>query len=290
MRTKIRLLIGLTAAAVVAAIVTPAGSAATVTLGPLGPCCFEELPLHYDAAPGETNDVQIFMSVFGGGSFNGAPSGTWIVVDNSAPITAGAGCTSLDAHTAKCSEPPGSTELFLHAIVNLGDMDDSLHGEGACGSIIIPEEDLCGVTADGGDGDDRLYSPDVGYSSLDGGNGADRLFAGTKGIRDPSYNSSELLGGTGNDRLTGHGQRDSILGGPGNDLLRGNGGNDYLAGRDGRDVVGGGDGRDTILGGSGNDVLWARDGFKDFVGGGSGSDRARRDVGLDSLHSIEAFF
>ena len=76
------------------------------------------------------------MTVFGDGS----PSRTWIVVDNNASITAGAGCTSLDAHTAKCSQPPGSTELFLHAIVNLGDMDDSLHSEAAWGTFIIPEE------------------------------------------------------------------------------------------------------------------------------------------------------
>ena len=59
MGTKLRVLIALVAAATVASILTPSGGAATVTLGPLGPCCFEALPLHYDAAPGETNDVQI---------------------------------------------------------------------------------------------------------------------------------------------------------------------------------------------------------------------------------------
>jgi Ca2+-binding RTX toxin-like protein len=290
MFAKLRFLITLAAAAALASMITPVGGAATVSLEPLGPCCFQELPLHYNADPGETNDVQIFMTVFADGSIPGAPAGTWIVVDNGAPTTAGAGCTSLDSHTVKCSEPPGSTELYLHAFVNLGDMNDSLHSESACGTIIVPEEDLCGVTGDGGDGDDWLYSPAVGYSMMSGGSGADRLFAGTKGTWDPSYNSSTLLGGTGNDRLAGHGQRDRILGGPGNDLLRGNAGNDYLAGRDGNDVVGGGVGRDTVQGGSGNDELWARDGFRDVVRGGSGSDRARRDAGLDSLYSIEAFF
>jgi serralysin len=268
MRTKLRLLIALAAAAAVASIVPPAGGAATVSLGPLGPCCFRELPLHYDAEPGETNDVQIFMTVFGDSS----PSGTWIVVDNSATITAGADCTSLDAHTAKCSEPPGSTELFLHAIVNLGDMDDSLHSESACGTLIIPEEGLCGVTADGGDGADRLYSPNVGYGFMNGGTGADGLLAGSKNAWDPYCNSSELHGGAGNDQLAGRGRPDELFGG------------------DGKDVVRGGRGRDVIQGGPGNDELWARDGFKDVVRGGSGSNRARRDVGLDVLHSIEAFF
>jgi hypothetical protein len=107
MRTELRLLIVLVAAAAVASIVTPAGGAATLSLGALGPCCFSELPLHYDAEPGETNDVQIFMTVFGDGPFNGAPSGTWIVIDNGAAITTGAGCTSLDAH----SEVFGATRL-----------------------------------------------------------------------------------------------------------------------------------------------------------------------------------
>ena len=268
MRTRLRLLIALVVAAAVASIVAPAGGAATLSLGPLGPCCFQELPLHYDAEPGETNDVQILMTVFSDGS----PSGTWIVVDNSASITAGSGCASLDAHTAKCSEPPGSTELFLHANVNLGDMDDSLHSESACGTLIIPDEDVCGVTADGGEGDDLLYAPDVGSGGMNGGSGADRLIAGSKNAWDSDYNTTSLHGGAGNDFLTG--------------LRR----PDYLAGGAGNDVVHGGRGRDLIKGSTGNDVFWVRDGFKDVVRGGSGRDRARRDAGLDLLRSIEAFF
>jgi hypothetical protein len=86
MRTKLRLLTALVSAAAVASIVAHAGRAATVSLDPVGPCCDSELPLHYDADPGETNEVQIFMTV---SPTYGSPSGTWIVVDNSASITAG---------------------------------------------------------------------------------------------------------------------------------------------------------------------------------------------------------
>jgi Ca2+-binding RTX toxin-like protein len=154
--------------------------------------------------------------------------------------------------------------------VNLGDMNDSLRSESACGTYIIPEEDLCGVTADGGEGDDLLFSPDVGYGVMNGGNGADRLVAGTKSAWDPYYNSSELHGGAGDDELDGRGRQDELFGGAGNDVVRG------------------GRGRDVLGGGPGNDKLWARDGFKDVVRGGSGFDRARRDA-LDSLVSIEAF-
>ena len=80
MRIKLRFLIALAAAAAVASIVAPAGGVATVSLGPLSPCCFQQLPLHYDAEPGETNDVQILMTLLSDGSL----SGTWIVIDNSA--------------------------------------------------------------------------------------------------------------------------------------------------------------------------------------------------------------
>jgi Ca2+-binding RTX toxin-like protein len=287
MRNKLRLLLALVAAAAVASIVAPAGGAATVSLDPVGPCCDSELPFHYDADPGETNEVQIFMTVH---AVYGSPTGTWIVVDNGATITAAAGCVSLDAHTAKCSEPPGSTELFLHAIVNLGDMNDSLRSESACGTYIIPEEDLCGVTADGGEGDDLLFSPEVGYGVMNGGDGADSLIAGTKSAWDPYYNSSELHGGSGSDHLAGRGRQDELFGGEGNDLLRGNGGADLVAGGDGKDVVGGGSGQDVIRGGPGNDELWARDGFKDVVRGGLGTNRARIDVGLDVVRGIQSFF
>ncbi|MEN2990333.1 calcium-binding protein [Tistrella sp. BH-R2-4] len=55
-----------------------------------------------------------------------------------------------------------------------------------------------------------------------------------------------ILGGTGDDALTGSVWSDMILGGGGADILNGGGGSDLLAGGDGADIIDGGDGFDLV--------------------------------------------
>jgi Ca2+-binding RTX toxin-like protein len=72
-----------------------------------------------------------------------------------------------------------------------------------------------------------------------------------------------LLGGQGNDSITGSAGDDIIIGNSGNDIIKGGGGDDIIYGGGGNDIIDGGDGNDTIYGGAGNDIIT----------GGAGADR-----------------
>jgi len=229
--------------------------------------------------------------------------------------------------------------------INGGAGDDSIFGHGGDDAITGGEgaDDLIGGLGndriDGGPGSDLLESPIAGYGIaetpspadsggsdvLDGGSGLDtvsyqlrldpltitldgRANDGARGENDrigPSVES--VVGGSGNDTLTGsrrsdglygysgndtlHGGRgdDTLDGGPGNDVVLGEAGADVVAGGHDQDVVDGGRGRDSIYGEyavgcngtdaclGGADVIRARDGERDLISCGVGSDRAQID-------------
>jgi Ca2+-binding RTX toxin-like protein len=82
-----------------------------------------------------------------------------------------------------------------------------------------------------------------------------------------------LLGGDGDDVLTGSAADDLLDGGPGNDTLIGRGGNDVLIGGPGNDILIGGPGEDQIVGGEGDDqIIWNPGDGSDVVEGGDGTD------------------
>jgi Ca2+-binding RTX toxin-like protein len=56
-----------------------------------------------------------------------------------------------------------------------------------------------------------------------------------------------VIGGVGDDSITGSPKRDILRGGAGDDTLVGNDGDDLLVGGDGADVIKGGLGDDTIM-------------------------------------------
>jgi hypothetical protein len=112
-----------------------------------------------------------------------------------------------------------------------------------------------------------------------------------------SLDIERIVGGSGNDFITGsdadnsldgRGGNDTIYGGLGNDSIDGSEGNDVLAGESGDDVLTGGPGRDTMTGGAGSDSFITNDGEPDTLDGGSGSDTAVADQPGDSFTSIEA--
>ncbi|MEA5500756.1 S8 family serine peptidase [Limnoraphis robusta] len=76
---------------------------------------------------------------------------------------------------------------------------------------------------------------------------------------------------TGNDNLFGSDFNETLLGGEGEDILSGNGGNDQLSGDPGNDTLIGGLGDDFIVGQEGNDSLEGGVGI-DFLLGGLGED------------------
>ncbi len=82
-----------------------------------------------------------------------------------------------------------------------------------------------------------------------------------------------VLGGNGDDVLTGGPRPNVILGRRGNDTISGNGGNDVIDGGSGHDTIAGGAGNDLVSGGDGNDtVLWKAGDGNDVVHGGRGAD------------------
>jgi len=174
-----------------------------------------------------------------------------------------------------------------------GGGDDSLTG--GAGSQTIsggPGAD----TLAGGAGDDILNG-DAGDDRFDAGSGADGadVLNGGAGIDTADYSARQmaitvaidaqagdgqlgendrvatdvenLLGGDGNDRLTGSSAANLLVGGAGDDVLGGGDGNDTLRGNDGDDSMSGGNGNDvldaeeaphggdTMMGGAGVDLV-----------------------------------
>ncbi|MDJ0689557.1 MAG: calcium-binding protein [Xenococcaceae cyanobacterium MO_188.B32] len=95
--------------------------------------------------------------------------------------------------------------------------------------------------------------------------------------------SYKIIGGSGNDRLTGDDLDDTLHGNDGNDTLRGGGGRDLLKGGTENDLLFGQGGRDSLEGEAGNDTL-VGDGGRDTLTGGAGSDKFQfSDRGRDKI-------
>ena len=130
----------------------------------------------------------------------------------------------------------------------------------------------------GGLGDDQLIG-DAGADTLSGGPGADtadysstsasltitidgRANDGSRNERDSiALDVENVLGGSGNDSITGSPSVNELDGGTGNDTLTGGSGDD---------LIDGGTGNDRIIGGIGNDTLDGESGI-DQVDGGAGT-------------------
>ncbi len=254
----IRAIMSWLASCLLAATAFPqAGQAATVELRPAGG---GEL-VRYVAAPGERNDLT-FQEIE-----ESWPT-AFIVRDTGASIGVGAGCVSVDAHTAVCVATSGSMYKLR---ARLGDGNDVLHPAGF--NLLVgyggPGDDrLLGGTWDdqldggggtdelrGGNGDDSLKDGDRdsaggpagrGPDILDGGPGRDHLTYGhrTRGVRvdladdRPDGGPSELdrlsaiesvTGGAGDDRLAGNARANVLVGGGGRNRLVGRGGDDELS-------------------------------------------------------------
>jgi len=189
-----------------------------------------------------------------------------------------------------------------------------------------PGDDLLmGRLVNGGTGSDTLIGHVVDYSDR-----RESVFVSLNGLRDDGEAgegdlvvATDVLGGAGDDVISGDAQANFIAGGRGRDLVFAGGGDDWIVGgpasqadcgfadcwgpgsrcvpgvRDGRDRIHGGAGdddllgcrgKDELVGGAGDDTFRARDGFKDTLRGSRGTDRARIDVGLDVVVGVERLF
>jgi Ca2+-binding RTX toxin-like protein len=86
-------------------------------------------------------------------------------------------------------------------------------------------------------------------------------------------NIERVVGGNGNDTLTGDGLDNRLDGAAGDDTLAGGGGIDTLIGGDGADVLSGGLSNDSIQAGAGGDTIsWTVGEGRDTIDGGADSD------------------
>jgi Ca2+-binding RTX toxin-like protein len=125
--------------------------------------------------------------------------------------------------------------------------------------------------------DTVAFSSRVPGATILGGDGDDHL-SGTRtdDSIDGGAGNDSLFGWQGNDSITGDAGADTIDGCDGNDTLRGGIGNDSMSGFIGDDSLFGDDGNDTLFGAAGNDT----------VDGGNGTDNAVRE-GTDTFLNVE---
>lgn len=185
---------------------------------------------------------------------------------------------------------------------------------------------LFGSAVLGGAGNDTLGGG-AGNDRLDAGDGNDRItdldaninrfnVMTSKGLQEIRVPGNTLIGGAGEDSITGSfaddlilggddkdfisggSGYDSIEGGAGDDNIRGNGNSDTIYGQDGNDTISGdqtgdflygGAGRDMIAGRAGNDRIFGEDGDDtligedgdDYMDGGDGNDLMSGGLGRD---------
>ncbi len=180
-----------------------------------------------------------------------------------------------NAHSAKLQPYSGGDDDTIYAlggndIVHGGGGDDIVYGD--AGNDLL-YGDAGNDMLYGGDGNDTLCGGG-GNDTIDGGGGVKDTASyadATSGVTvdlnitsaqdtggagiDTILNIENLIGGSGDDVLTGNGLANTLLGGGGNDVLSGMDGNDTIDGGDGNDTIDGGAGNDKLIGGNGTDTL-----------------------------------
>jgi Ca2+-binding RTX toxin-like protein len=259
-----------------------AADAAVVSVSLQSP---SEGTLVYEAAEGETNRVTVEMT---------SDLATWQVTETGAPLVAGPGCTSVDAHRVSCTAPAGNRVVHIVDIA-LGDMNDWASGARSC---FYREFDLhgrdafCNTMIDGGVGDDTLIGNEGSdaFTKLSGGGGDDVL---------RGQGSSRLEGGAGADVLRGGSGDNSLDGGLGADTIIGDGWSDtvtysdrvgrFFVSLNGRRDDGERGENDLVLGiknvvtGSGDDVI-VGDSSSNDIEAGDGNDVVYAGGGNDAVY------
>ena len=220
----------------------PVAAASTVSVEPLNSFYPAAFGVHYEAAPGERNELQV----------NQTESSATLVSDSGAVIEPGSGCESLDPHRVTCVKPnhaPNGEPTTWNRGVDrfaLGDMDDLIS--------LLPR--VAGGRVDGGADNDELYGAG---GVMYGGAGDDRLLVvgDGGGVAGGGPGSDLVIGGGGRDDLSGGAGADRLIGGDGDDTLHGgfdrgwdlDGCCDQPPNVDEVDSLDGGPGDDTLDGG-----------------------------------------
>ncbi|NBZ89921.1 M10 family metallopeptidase C-terminal domain-containing protein [Stagnihabitans tardus] len=235
---------------------------------------------------------------------------------------------ALNGSTTVTATVGGVAEDTLKDIENVtgGSGADRLTGDGLNNVLIggLGNDTLRGgLGADLMDGGSQIDTADYADQTLSVAlvlNGATQATAAIGGLaQDMIQNIENVIGGTGNDTLTGDGLANNLQGGGGNDSLSGMDGKDLLQGGKGNDLIDGGASIDTadysdhttavavtlngaalvtqtangvaedqlrnvenLIGGSGADLLRG-DGLANTFRGGLGADRLEGAAGDDTL-------
>jgi hypothetical protein len=167
----------------------------------------------------------------------------------------------LNESIAECTpSPAGSTTEFSCDTVPGGSVQlpDRVTVSGTDGNEVVEGSCFFASVAlhfTASAGDDRV-TVGCGGSNIDLGPGDDD--AGVSS-RFSILAANTIVGGDGNDRITGVNDPDTFQGGAGRDILRAGAGSDIIDGGPGRDTVDGGTGTDAIAGGDGIDVVTYED-------------------------------
>ncbi len=240
-------------------------------------------------------------------------------IDTATYVLDGAVTVALDASAEATGAAIGDLFIGVENLIGSATGDDTLIGDGNTNVITGSggNDNLHGRDGDdtllGSSGDDTLVGG-AGANKLDGGENSDFAsyyfdgaveialdgsFANAGEALDDTLTSIENLSGsnTGNDKLAGTAEGNSLFGNGGDDEIFGMGGADLLKGGRGKDTVSGGFGSDIVrgdggvdilLGKSGNDVLVGGTG-KDSLNGGMGADQYRYEARQDLGDTISSF-
>ncbi len=215
--------------------------------------------LKYDALPGVNDQITV-----------GVNDGFVTVTNLASTLTAGAGCTLVTSHQARCQ---AATSVFTMSIRSLDGDDSITNATGIAARIRAGDGNDLLI---GGSGDDIL-SGGFGSDVIQGGGGSDTAsyseVSNRIGIR------ADLDGATGDDGSAEDGPagaRDTIAADVEN--LEGTGADDVLIGNAGPNVIDGTGGHDQVQGLGGNDELTARGGGT--IDGGTGTDHCTSDLRL----------
>lgn len=193
-------------------------------------------------------------------------------------VSTGSGDDTIASSTADTIDAEEGTDTLLVETNHLGPMIDvvnnefvTIHGRQ---TTVIQNVELLGLY-------NRIYELIFGSDAND--------VLTTDGSSFSAY--YVLVGGDGQDTITGGLRGDVIKGGDASDLidgllgrdqLFGDDGDDVIYGRGGRDNIYGQDGRDTLFGGAKNDVLFGGRGADSLIGG-QGNDNLFASLGNDTL-------
>lgn len=146
------------------------------------------------------------------------------------------------ANNITISDDPTSSSFFF--VEDTGDVITNFSGCTAVNRnrVQCPRSLEARITLDAGDLDDRITKTMTAPAVLSGGAGNDTInTTGTVGA-----DLDVLVGGPGNDNLTGGNLGNAFFGGSGTDTMNGGAGSDHFDGGPGDDRMLGGDGGDTL--------------------------------------------